>query len=418
MDQRVDYSGQEQSGEDSAGKARATHLPHNRRLTAVAALLLAVVAAGIFYWWQSQGEALPSEAADQAPPPPTVTVASPAIQEIIEWDDYPGQFTAVNLVEIRPQVSGYLQSVHFTEGQLVKKGDLLYVIDKRPFEIALETAKAHLAEAVAQSRFAELQLKRAEKLRVSDVVSQATYDDRLEVLTSANAAVSAANAEIHQAELDLDYSEIRSPIDGRIGERQVDIGNLIQGGTSDTTLMATVVSLDPIQFEFNISESNYLAYQRAEAKGLLASMRNMGVQSYVRLADETEWTQNGIIDFVDNEDDMTSGTIAARGSFPNPEGLFTPGQFGRIRVPGSEPYTAILVPESAVLTDQSQKIILAVDEQNKVLVRIVRLGPAYDGLRIVREGLKFSDRIIINGLTRVRPGMVVNPEAGEIAAAP
>jgi RND family efflux transporter MFP subunit len=180
--------------------------------------------------------------------------------------------------------------------------------------------------------------------------------------------------------------------------------------------MATIVSLDPIHFTFNISEANFLAYQRAEANGLLASLRGEGVPAFVRLADETEWKHEGAIDFMDNEVDLSSGTIAARGRFANADGLFTPGQFGRIRVPGSERYTAILAPESAVLTDQSQKIVLAVEPDNTVAVRIVRLGPPYDGLRIVREGLKPDDRIIINGLTRVRPGMVVNPEPGQIAA--
>lgn len=377
--------------------------------------LLAAAAAGGFYWYQNKAPQ-PAEAA-AASMPPQVTVASPLHQEIVEWDEFTGQFAAVEYVELRARVSGYLQSIHFEDGQIVRKGDLLFVIDPRPYEIALASAKAQLDEATARVDLADRQLARASKLRQDDFVAASTYDERAQELASSTAAVEAAKAAIRQAELDLEFTRITAPISGRIGRHLVSVGNLIaDGGGSAATLLATVVSLDPIYFDFDLSETDFLAYQRAAASGRLKSTREGGVEVFAHLPDEDEWTIKGRLDFVDNQVDRATGTIRARAEFPNPDLLITPGQFGRVRIPGSEPYQAIMIPDSALVTDQSNKLVMTVTADGTVVPKLVRPGPGYDplGLRIIREGLEPTDQIIINGLIRARPGAKVTPEPGKI----
>ncbi|NJM93046.1 MAG: efflux RND transporter periplasmic adaptor subunit [Rhodospirillaceae bacterium] len=350
-------------------------------------------------------------------PPPPVTVASPVHQEIVEWDEFTGQFAAVEYVELRARVSGYLQSIHFEDGQIVKKGDLLFVIDPRPYEIALASAKAQLDEASARVDLAGRQLSRASKLRKDDFVAASTYDERAQELASSTAAVEAAKAAIRQAELDLEFTRITAPLGGRIGRHLVSVGNLIaDGGGSAATLLATVVSLDPIYFDFDVSETDFLAYQRAAISGRLKSAREGDFEVFAHLPDEEKWTIKGRLDFVDNQVDRATGTIRARAEFPNPDLLITPGQFGRIRIPGSEPYKAIMIPDSALVTDQSNKLVMTVTADGTVVPKAVRPGPGYDplGLRIIREGLEPTDQIIINGLIRARPGAKVTPEPGKI----
>jgi RND family efflux transporter MFP subunit len=377
--------------------------------------LLAAAVAGGFYWYQNNMQ--PSTETAATMPPPQVTVASPVHQEIVEWDEFTGQFAAVEYVELRARVSGYLQSVHFEDGQIVKKGDLLFVIDPRPYEIALASAKAQLDEASARVDLANRQLTRASKLRQDDFVAASTYDERAQEVASSAAAVEAAKAAIRQAELDLEFTRITAPIAGRIGRHLVSIGNLIaDGGGSAATLLATIVSLDPIYFDFDVSETDLLAYQRAAVSGRLKSTRDGGFEVFAHLPDEEEWTLKGRLEFVDNQVDRATGTIRARAEFPNPNLLITPGQFGRIRIPGSEPYKAILIPDSALVTDQSNKLVMTVAADGTVVPKMVRPGPGYDplGLRIIREGLEPTDRIIINGLIRARPGAKVTPEPGKI----
>ncbi|SLN76766.1 efflux RND transporter periplasmic adaptor subunit [Oceanibacterium hippocampi] len=353
----------------------------------------------------------PAGAQQQAP---AVTVATPLARELVEYDDFTGQFAAVESVEIRSRVSGYLQSINFQDGQIVRKGDLLFQIDPRPFEAELASAKARLAQAEAQVELANQQLKRAEQLRKNDFVSRSAYDERMAELRVASGAAEIARAEIRSVALDVEFARILSPIDGRISRHEVSVGNLVTGGAAGTpTLLTTIVSIDPIHFVFDMSETDFLAYQRAVAKGLLKSQRD-AVEVYARLADEPDWPRVGTLDYIDNRVDRTSGTIRVRAVFPNPDGFLTPGQFGRIRIPGSEPYTALLIPESAVLSDQSQKIVMVLGENNVVQARIVRLGPTYDGLRIVRAGLEPDDRIVIAGLMRIRAGATVTPEEGVI----
>jgi RND family efflux transporter MFP subunit len=383
--------------------------------------VLVVVAAGGFYWYQQAASNAAAPPAAAAMPPPEVTVASPLRHEITEWDEYTGQFSAVDVVEMRPRVSGYIESVHFKDGQLVKTGDLLYIIDPRPFEIALASAQAQLESAMAQRQLAEAQLNRAQTLRKNDFVAASTYDERLAELRSAQAAVETANAAIRSAQLDLEWTHVTAPISGRIGRNTVTEGNLVVGGSGvNATLLATIVSLDPIYLDFDMSESDFLAYQRASAAGRMQSTRDTGVPVFARLFDEEGWPLKGTLDFVDNRVDREAGTIRARAVFANADALITPGQFGRVRIPGSDPYQALLIPDSAIVTDQSRKLVMTVDADGKVVPKIIRPGPFNDefGLRIVREGLQGDDRIVINGLLRARPNAQVKPVAGKIEPMP
>ncbi|HET6619738.1 MAG TPA: efflux RND transporter periplasmic adaptor subunit [Dongiaceae bacterium] len=391
----------------------------------VAVVLAAAVAGGI--WWQGQqsgatsgeGAAKQAQSGAGAPPPPVVTVANPIHKKIVEWDEYPGQFSAVDSIEVRARVSGYLEQIDFTDGQVVKQGDLLFTIEKRPFEIALDSAQAQLAEAQAQLSLANRNLKRFEKMREGNIVGESDYDDRVEAVSAGKAAVAAAEAQVRQAALDLGYTDIRAPVTGRISKHEVSAGNLITGGYSgDVTLLTTIVSLDPIHFDFDVSEQNYLAYQRAAERGAMPSMRDNKIEVFAKLPDEDQWTHKGSLEFLDNQVNETSGTIRARATFPNSDGVFTPGQFGHIRVPGSEPYEAVLLPETAIVTDQSQKIALVVGDDGTVGVKILRVGPSHDGMRIIREGLAPTDKVVINGLMLARPGSKVTAHMGTVEAGP
>ena len=383
--------------------------------------VLVAVAAGGFYWYQNTASNAASPPASAAMPPPEVTVAVPLQREITEWDEFTGQFSAVDFVEMRPRVSGYIESVHFKDGQLVNAGDLLYIIDPRPFEIALASAQAQLESANAQRQLAEAQLARAQTLRKSDFVAASTYDERLAELRSAGAAVETANAAIRSAQLDLEWTHVTAPISGRIGRNAVTEGNLVVGGSGvNATLLTTIVTLDPIYLDFDVSESDFLAYQRASVAGRMKSTRDTAVPVFARLFDEDDWPLKGNLDFVDNRVNREAGTIRARAVFANPNRLITPGQFGRVRIPGSDPYKAILIPDSAIVTDQSRKLVLTVGADGKVVPKVIRPGPFNDelGLRIVREGLDPADRIVINGLLRARPGAQVTPVDGKIEPAP
>ncbi|HEY7689795.1 MAG TPA: efflux RND transporter periplasmic adaptor subunit [Dongiaceae bacterium] len=379
-------------------------------------VLMALVIAGVFYWqhYTTANTAAPAMA---AMPPPEVTVANPVYREIVEWDEYTGQFSAVDKVEVRARVSGYIESIQFQDGQIVNAGDPLFVIDTRPFEIDLESAKAQYDEAVARLDVANRQLERTSKLRQSDFAAQTELDERISEAAAAKAALAGAQAAVKSAELNLEYTHITAPISGRISQHLVSEGNLITGGsTGNTTLLTTIVSLDPIYLDFDMSEAEFLAYQRAYEAGKMQSTRAPSVPVQGHLFDEREWTLKGNLNFVDNQVDREAGTVRARAVFPNPNAFITAGQFGRIRIPGSEPYKAILVPDSAIVADQSNKIVLTVAQDGKVVPKLIRPGPMFDelGLRIVREGLEPTDRIIINGLLRARPGAQVSPVDGKI----
>jgi len=358
-------------------------------------------------------------AADAPPAPPAVTVSQPIQRELVEWDEYTGQFAAMEYVEIRARVSGYLTEIHFQDGQLVKEGDLLFVIDPRPYEATLAAARAQLAQGEAQVELATRQLGRTAELRKKDFEPASTYDQRVSDLKVATAAVESAKAAIRSAELNVGFTRITAPLSGRISNHQVSIGNLISGGDAATTpALTTIVSLDPIYFYFDMSEGDYLAYQRATAAGMLNEARETAPPVYVRLTDETEWPWKGQLNFLDNQMDRGAGTIRARATFANPGYFCTPGQFGRIRIPASQQHVAILIPDAAVVTDQSRKLVMTVKEDGTVEPKVVRPGPmTEDGLRIIRSGLEPSDRVIINGLVRARPGGKVTPQPGQIDTA-
>jgi RND family efflux transporter MFP subunit len=353
--------------------------------------------------------------AQAAQAPPTVTVSTPLQKEITEWDEFTGQFAAVHYVEVRARVSGYLTEIHFEDGQMVKQGDLLFVIDPRPYEATLAAARAQLGQGMAQLDLAQKQLERSSELKTKGFEPVANYDQRVSEVKVAAATVESAKAAIRSAELNVEFTQIKAAVSGRISNHLVSIGNIVSGGEgSGTTLLTSIVSLDPIYFYFDMSEADYLAYQRATEKGLMKSTRDNSVAVALHLTDEKGWPHEGKLDFVDNQVDRSSGTIRVRAVFRNPDYALTAGQFGRIRIPGSEPYQAILIPDAAVVTDQSRKIVMTVRDDGTVEPKVVRTGPTYDNLRIIRSGLAPNDRIVIDGLVRARPGAKVTPQPGKI----
>jgi multidrug efflux system membrane fusion protein len=347
-----------------------------------------------------------------APPPPTVTVATPIKRTVSDFDEYVGRFVAVDSVEVRARVSGYLDGLHFKDGQMVKKGDLLFTIDKRPFEYTLEQARANLATAKSNLAYAKSDLERGQSLVTAKTITEQIFEQRAQAFRNARASVSGMEAALRQAELDLQFTELRAPIDGRIGARLVSPGNLVTGGSSgNTTLLATIVSTDPIYFEFTFDEASYLRYERLAKEGRDVASRGAGVPVSLKLIDETDFKHEGRMDFINNVISTSTGTILARAVFQNPNGVLTPGMFGRVRVPGSPPYQALLVPDAAIGSEQTRKYVLVVGPDNKVAERFVTLGQlTSDNLRVIKSGLKPDDRIIVEGLMRTRSGQKVNPQ--------
>ncbi|HMG77802.1 MAG TPA: efflux RND transporter periplasmic adaptor subunit [Xanthobacteraceae bacterium] len=354
--------------------------------------------------------------AGSAPPPPTVTVAHPFQKSITEWDEYTGRFTALETVEIRARVSGFIDSVHFHEGQIVKKDDLLFVIDQRPYQIAVELAKADIQRAQAKLDIATDDVNRATPLVQSKTLTEREFDTRQSVQRDAAGQLASANAALKQAQLNLEWTEVRAPIAGRISDKRVDAGNLITGGQTGATLLSVIVSIDPIHFVFDGSETDFLHYLRLAAAGTRPSSRDAPNPVAVRLADETEFTHQGRMDFVDNAINPKTGTIRARAVFDNKDGFLTPGFFGRLRLFGGT-HDALLIPDGAIASDQASKIVFTVAEDGTVGTKRVELGPIIDGLRVVRSGLAPTDRIVIDGLPRARPGQKVKAEDGTIKAA-
>jgi RND family efflux transporter MFP subunit len=340
-----------------------------------------------------------------------VTVAHPTHRTVVDQDDYVGRFVAIDAVEIRARVSGYLDEVHFTDGQMVKQGDLLFTVDKRPFKTSLDQAQANLAQARANLAFTEADLARAAQLVRDKTITEQVFDQRTQAKRVAEAAVAAQEAAVRQASLDLNFTELRAPVDGRIGDRRVSPGNLVTGGTGgNTTMLATIVSLDPIRFEFTFDEASYIRYERMSHTGKDMASRDGSALVSLQLIDEKDFPHQGRMDFVDNVIDRASGTIRGRAVFSNPNGVFTPGMFGRVRVPGSPPYQALLVPDSAIGTEQARKYVLAVDRDNVVRQKYVTLGQTSGDLRVIKTGLEADDWIVVNGLMRARPGQKVKPQ--------
>jgi RND family efflux transporter MFP subunit len=354
--------------------------------------------------------------AANSPPPAAVTVAHPLQKSITEWDEYTGRFTPLETVEISARVSGFIYSVHFHEGQIVKKDDLLFVIDQRPYQIAVEQAKADIERAQAKLDIATQDVNRATPLLQSQTLTEREFDTRKSLQRDAAGQLAAANAALKQAELNLEWTEVRAPIAGRISDKRVDAGNLITGGQTGATLLSVIVSIDPIHFVFDGSEADFLHYLRLAAAGTRPSSRDAPNPVAVRLADETEFTHLGRMDFVDNAVNPKTGTIRGRAVFDNKDGFLTPGFFGRLRLFGGT-HDALLIPDGAIASDQASKIVFTVAEDGTVGTKRVELGPIIDGLRVVSSGLAPTDRIVIDGLPRARPGQKVTAEDGTIKAA-
>jgi RND family efflux transporter MFP subunit len=352
-----------------------------------------------------------------APPvamPPAVVVASPLVIRLTEWDEYTGRFEATDTVDVRARVDGYLDSIHFRDGAIVKPGDLLFVIDPRPYEAILQGARADVVRAQTRQELATTDFTRGEALFAIKGISQEEFDARAQARKEAEAAVIVARAAERAAELNVNFTQVRAPIGGRISRKFVSVGNLISGGQAGSTLLTTIVAVDPIQFLFDASESDYLKYNRMNAAGERKTSRDVPNPVRIRLLDETTFTHVGTMDFVDNRVDSATGTIRGRALVPNPGGFLTPGQFGRLQLLGSGEFNALLVPDSAILSDQSRRFVWALDKDDLPEQRIVEPGNLERGLRIVRAGLQRDDRIVINGMQRVRPGARVTPTNGRI----
>jgi RND family efflux transporter MFP subunit len=349
---------------------------------------------------------------------PQVSVVRAIEKEIVEWDEFTGRFEAVKFVDVRARVSGYLESIHFTDGQFVEKGDLLFVIDPRPFEAAVDLAQANVARFESELELAILELKRAERLLPNKNIAREEYDSRVANKKVQEAQLRATKAELRSAELDLAFTEVRAPVSGRISSAEVDEGNLIEAASGASTRLTTIVSQDPIHFVFDVSESDYLKYIRLNSVSGAGNPTVAGttIEVELRLMDEKDWPRRGRIDFVDTVFDRGTGTLRLRATFENKRGILVPGLFARLRLPAKTPAVSIVIPEVAVLSDQSTKIVLTVDPEGTVIPRPVVLGPSIDGLVVIREGLTLNDEVIVKGLLRARPGSKVAPEVISLEA--
>lgn len=339
---------------------------------------------------------------------PVVTVAKPIVRDIIEQDEYVGRFDAVDQVAVRSRVGGYLEQVHFQDGTLVKTGDLLFTIDQRPYQAAYDTASAQVDVARSLEEFTKSQLERAQSLQRSGNLAVASLDDRRRESIAAEAQLQGAEASLRSAKLNLEFTQIKAPISGRIDRRLVSVGNLVQ---ADQTVLTTIVSLDPIDFYFDIDERIYFAYARdARERGGSMQEGGGGQEVLVQLADRNAEPFKGKLDFAENRIDNATGTMRLRARFDNPDGVLQPGMFGRVTVPGSLPHSGVLVPDEAIGSDQDRRIVLVVDAEGTVSAKPVRTGPRIDGYRVIREGLTGEETVIVNGLMRARPGTKVKPE--------
>ena len=372
-----------------------------RRSLAILAVLAALVAA-----WFLLGA---GDSAAPAAPTPSVTVATPLQREITEWDEFIGRFEASRSVEIRPRVSGQITAVHFRDGEFVRAGQPLFTIDRRPYAAALGEAQADVAASRSELALARTELDRAQRLVEFDAVSASEIDRLRARVQAASAGLAAAQARVNSRSLEVQIATVRAPMSGRISDRRVDPGNLVSAGDGGSgTLLTTINAVDPIYFTFEGSEALFLKARRNEA--------GEGTPVEVRLQDEADYTHRGRLDFTDNGLDPRSGTIRARAVFANPERFLTPGMFGNMRLASGGTTHALLVPDSAVQTDQARKILLIVNKDGTVAAKPVELGPVVDGLRVVRSGLLPTDRVIIVGTQMAAPGSKVQPKAGRIAA--
>ncbi len=353
----------------------------------------------------------PEQAA--APAPPAVTVAAPTARTVTDWDEFVGRFEAIQQVQVRARVGGFVDSIDFKDGAIVKTGDLLYVIDSRPFNAALLQAQGQHADAKAKLDLAERELARATELVRTSAVSEAVVDQRRQASQVAEAALLQADGVLKRAELDVSFTRVTAPIDGRVGRHLVSVGNLVQGADGGSTLLTSIVSMDPIHIYFDMDEATYLKNNRLWHEGRRPSSRDTPNPVQIILSGETQPSREGAMDFIDNRLDDATGTLRGRAIVPNTDLSILPGQFARIRVIGSAPYEALLLPDTAITNDQSRKVVFVVSKDDTVEMRPVTLGPLDGGLRIIRDGIKRDDRVVVDGLQRARVGAKVTVQAAK-----
>ena len=350
------------------------------------------------------GPAMPQGAPAAAP----VTVAKPVVRDVIDSDEFIGRFQAVDEVQVRSRIGGYLQEVHFQDGAMVKQGDLLFVIDQRPFVTALNESTAALEVAKSSLTLADAQFARTQTLATTGSQSASNLDDRRRDLIAAQANVRGAQAAVDRATLDMDYTKITAPLSGRIDRRLISVGNLVQ---ADQTVLTTIVSLDPIDFYFDVDERRLLSYaETARSAGSNLQEGGGGLEVTVKIADQSQHVFKGKLDFAENRVDNQTGTMRVRARFPNPQFVLQPGLFGRVNVAGSNSYRAVLVPDEAISADQDQRVVFVVGADGSVTGKPVRLGPKLYGYRVIRSGLTGDETIVVNGLMRIRPGVKVAPQ--------
>jgi len=388
------------TGETTSLGAKFSTRPLWQRAAIAGSPLILLAAAATF--WTSD----PSPAA--APTAPTVTVAAPIERNVNQWDDYVGRFEASRSVEVRPRVSGAIVAVHFTDGAIVRQGQLLFTIDPRPFTAALAEARAGVATAQSELALAETNLGRGRRLVETGAVSQASVDQLIAKERSARAALAAAQARVQARALDVEFTQVRAPISGRISDRRIDPGNLVSAGDAGGTLLTTINALDPIYFTFDVPESLYLKSTRQRSTG------ESGDVTEIRLQDEADYNWRGRLDFTDNGINQNSGTVRARAIVPNPNYFLAPGMFGNMRLADGGTTAALLVPDAAIRTDQARKIVLTVGKDGTVAAKPVETGPLVAGLRVVRSGIAKSDRIVVQGVQFAMPGSKVNTRVTQI----
>ncbi|MCG7393427.1 efflux RND transporter periplasmic adaptor subunit [Microvirga sp. ACRRW] len=367
--------------------------------------LRSILVCGVIHGWLlANGTALAQGGLAQAPP---VTVAKPVVKDIIEQTDFIGRFEAIDQVDIRSRVSGYLDKVHFQDGTNVKAGDLLFTIDQRPYRNALEQAQAAVTSSQVRMEFAQSDLERAEQLRRTGNITDQLYDQRRQSFLTGKAELDRAQAALRQARLDLEFTEIKSPLSGKISRKLVSEGNLVN---ANETVLTNVLSLDPIHFYFDVDERSFLALSRQTQGGTRTTAQGEYNEVLLTLTDERLGQRKGQLDFVDNRLDAASGTMRSRAIFENKDHFLTPGLFGRVTVGASDPYKGILLPDEAIGSDQDRRVVYVVGDNNIVNLKPVRIGPRIDGYRVIRDGLTGNETIVVNGLVRVRPGAPITPQ--------
>jgi RND family efflux transporter MFP subunit len=387
--------------------------PKRRRPIASSAAILLLLAACVVGWFWFERLTGTTAAVAPAAQPPQVTVAKPVVKNIVEWDDFVGRFEAMEDVALRSRVTGYLDQVHFQDGDLVQKGDLLFSIDPRTFDAAFKESRARLDIARTAIDLAKQEFDRASSLRPSGAIAQSTFDQRRQQLLAAQAELGGAEAALQQAQLNVDYTKIMAPISGRIGRKLISVGNLVN---ANDTVLTTIVAINPVYFYFDVDERSYIAYSRSALQGNVPSSREVPFEVRMFIPGDPKENRTGSMNFVDNRVDGATGTVWGRALFDNSDLFLQPGMFGRISIPGSNNHRAVLIPDEAIGSDQDRRIVYVVDSDNNISAKPVRPGPKIDGYRVVRSGLSGEETIVVAGLMRIRPNVKVAPQMTTLPA--